>query len=196
MRGELGQSHDIWSMPPSLEVDQAWSALNAENVAWATSKDLLAAGRNLSTSVKFPLEAGYGDDAYPILVDIKHKIHCLDRIRMDLSFEHYWGDVYPDGKASDLHTAHTNHCVSILLQSLFCDATTDFINYAWYDNYDHPHPDFNLQRKCGDFDGIQEWTTSRSINDSDKIFSIPKPGNQPTLTMSPAAIHALSQANG
>ena len=161
MRGELGQPHDIWSMPPSPEVDRAWSGLNRQNIAWATSQDLLTAGKNLSVSVKFPVEAGHRDDAYPILVDIKHKTHCLNRIRMDLKIDPYWKDAYPDGKTSDLHREHTNHCVSILLKSLLCDAITDFINYAWYDDYDHPHPNFNFERKCGDFHGFQEWTTSR-----------------------------------
>lgn len=58
-------------------------------------QDLLDASENLSLSVKFPVEAGYGDHAYRILVDIKHKIHGLNRIRMDLNFNYYWKDAYP-----------------------------------------------------------------------------------------------------
>ena len=195
LKGELGDPYDIWSQPPSPEIDRAWNELNDDNLAYVTSKDILAAGKNLSVAVKFPSDAGFGDDAYPILVDVKHKIHCLNRIRKDLYFDHYWASAYPDGETTDLHKDHTNHCVSILLKSLMCEASTDFITYAWYDGYDHPHPDFNIERKCGDFTGVNDWTAARSL-DGDEFFNLPKPAGQVTLSMTDEALRALGQQDG
>ena len=156
---------------------------------------MIAAGKNLSVSVKVPSEEGLGDDAYPVLVDVKHKIHCLNRIRKDLYFDYYWRDTYPDGHTTDLHKEHTNHCVKILLQSLVCEANTDFISYAWYDGYDHPHPDFNIERKCGDFDGVHDWVKAHEMG-QDQIFDLKKPDGQTTTKMTDAALRALRQLSG
>ena len=188
-------SDDIWSQPPSPSVDAAWQRLNHKNMAWATAEDLVAAGKNLSTSVKFPAESGFGDDAYPILVDLKHKTHCLNRIRKDLYFDHYWKDTFPDGKPSDLHKDHTNHCVSILLQSLLCEASTDFVSYSWYQDFAQPFPSFNFQRQCGDYQGVADWIDEREVQQHE-IVHIQKPDGQPEIAMTTEALRVLRLHDG
>ncbi|KAK0106674.1 hypothetical protein ONS96_004294 [Cadophora gregata f. sp. sojae] len=195
LRGDVENNGDIYRQPPSPSTDDAWNRLNQDNLAWATSKDLKAAGKDIDVAVKFPPSLGFGDDAYPVLVDVKHKIHCLNRIRKDVYFDYYWKDKFPDGNATDLHKSHTDHCIYILLQSLMCDANTDFVPYAWYDIYDHPHPDFMVNRKCGDFDGVTKWTEDHKTVMAD-IFDIKKPEGQETLSMSTDLLRILSQTDG
>ena len=145
--------------------------------------------------MRLPPTQGFGDDAYPVLLDVGHKIHCLDRIRQDIHFDYYWRSEFPDGNASDLHRAHTTHCIRILLQSILCDASTDFIRYAWFEGYPHPHPDFDINRKCGDIDGIWEWSKQRVV-ESDNIFYLNKPLDQKTLPMTEDVRRILLQSQG
>ncbi|KAK4889050.1 hypothetical protein LTR27_012088 [Elasticomyces elasticus] len=186
LQGDLEQENDIWTHPPSPEVDAAWLGLTKYGNAWATADDLLRAGKNLSITVKFGEEAGLGDDAYPIVSDVKHLVHCLNRIRKDLWFDYYWSSTFPNGVPSELHKRHTAHCFSILVQSLVCNANTDIITYAWYDGYALPLHDFNINRKCGDFDGISDWMGDHVVEPDDVFDYTHKTHDQVTLPMSPS----------
>ena len=154
---------DVLRRPPSDEVDKAWEDIIDHEVSWVTSSDLIKLGKDPSVNVKIPLEYGVGDDAYAVETDMLHKIHCLNRIRKDVYFDHYWLQVYPDRDPSELHQWHTNHCIYILLQSLVCDASTDVIPLVWRDVSYNVAQDFNLNRKCGNYDGVKQWTKDRRI---------------------------------
>ena len=195
IHGDLEPGREIWSQPPSPAVDKAWLEVTAYGNAWMTSADLLRAGRNLSISVQWPPHAGFGNDAYPVISDVKHRIHCLDRIRKDLYFDYYWKETYPGGNVTRLHQSHTEHCVSILLQGLVCDANTDFLSYGWYEGYDHPFINFDYDRKCGDFTGISNWLQAHEVESAD-IFDIPKPIGQATLPMSSQLLETLRDPTG
>jgi Asp-tRNA(Asn)/Glu-tRNA(Gln) amidotransferase B subunit len=47
-----------------------------------------------------------------------------------------------------------------------CDADMTLITYNWINNHYQPHPNFNVQHKCRDFDAAMEWTIQRRINAS------------------------------
>ena len=38
------------------------------------------------------------------------------------------------------------------------------ITYNWVKNHYMPHPNFNVQHKCRNFDAAREWTLGRAIN--------------------------------
>jgi hypothetical protein len=45
-----------------------------------------------------------------------------------------------------------------------CDANTDLIPLVWREIQQHPAQDFNLNRKCGNFEGVKQWTRDRSVS--------------------------------
>ena len=194
-RADLEQDDNIYIRQPSRETDDAWNSLEYGVASWATSKDLRAAGKDPSLSIQLPTSMGLGEDAYPIVVDIKHRIHCLNRIRKDLYFDYYYHDAFPGGNVTELHRLHTNHCLLLLLKSLICAANTDFAAFSWYEEYHQPLADFNIERKCGDFDGIDRWARARRI-DQRSIYEIPKAANMPTRPMSAELREKLGQIDG
>jgi hypothetical protein len=185
-------SNDIYIRPPSSEVDQAWRDLTANNWAWVSSKDLVAVGKDPKTVVKFPMEYGLGDDAYPVVVDTVHKLHCLNRIRQEIYFEYYFSDTFPDGNASDLHQSHMLHCLNMLRHSLMCDANTDFMTFFWYEEYELPFVDFNINRKCGDFDGVSQWANDHGVAQK-TIYTIPKLPEEKAIPISKKLLRMLGQ---
>ena len=76
-----------------------------------------------------------------------------------------------------------------------CDANTDFMTHFWYEDYPFPFPDFNINRKCGDFDAIGQWAEDHST-DLNAINSIPKPDEQEAVPMSRELRRILSQNDG
>lgn len=191
-----GNDHDIYVQPPSAEVDHAWDRLIVpNNYGWVSSEDLLAVGKDPSTVVKFPSEYGYGDDAYPVLIDVIHKLHCLNRLRKAAHFEYYFGDVFPDGNVTELHHLHINHCLTVLRQSLMCDANTDFSTYFWYEGFETPMGDFKIDRKCGDFDGVTSWARQHRT-DQATVNSIQKPPEFQAVPLNSNLRRILYQIDG
>lgn len=185
-------SHNIYIRQPSKETDDAWNVLERGVASWATSRDLTAAGMDPIQSVKLPASMGLGEDAYPIVVDVKHRIHCLNRIRKDLHFDHYYGADFPDGNGTEFHRFHTDHCILVLLESMMCDANTDFDAFSWFEGFDHSMADFNINRKCGDFKGIDHWANQRQL-DQLELFYLPKPADVYERPMSEHVRETLGQ---
>jgi hypothetical protein len=72
MKLDLEQNaKNIYIQPPSKETDDAWNLLERGVVSWVTSTDLTAAGIDPLKSVKLPQAMGFGNDAYPVVVDTK-----------------------------------------------------------------------------------------------------------------------------
>ena len=183
MKGSVVNVDDeILRHSPSPEVDAAWEKMVDHEVSWVSAADLISMGKDPSVTVKIPPRYGAGDDAYAVETDSLHKIHCLNRIRKDVYFDYYWGKIYPDKNTTELHRWHTNHCIYILLQSLMCDANTDLIPLVWREIQEHPAQDFNLNRKCGDFNGVKKWTQDRSIS-YDIVHNLRMPRGQKMAPM-------------
>ena len=47
-----------------------------------------------------------------------------------------------------------------------CDADVTLITYNWVKNHYRPHPNFNVQHKCRDFEAAKRWTRERAIDAS------------------------------
>lgn len=50
--------------------------------------------------------------------------------------------------------AHINHCADMLRQKLMCDASSAIVTYNWLENHYHPHPNFNVEHKCRNYDEL------------------------------------------
>lgn len=50
---------------------------------------------------------------------------------------------------------HVDHCADMLRQKLMCDADSTIVTYNWLKKHTAPHPNFNVQHKCGDYDALK-----------------------------------------
>ncbi len=65
-----------------------------------------------------------------------------------------------------LLTKSIDHCADLLRQKFMCDADMTLITYNWINNHYQPHPNFNVQHKCRNFDAAKQWTIQRRIDGS------------------------------
>jgi hypothetical protein len=70
---------------------------------------------------------------------------------------------YPDYYTEDVKWAqenpeewrsHIDHCADMLRQKLMCDADASLITYSWIKNHYSPHPNFNVQHQCRDYNRL------------------------------------------
>lgn len=61
---------------------------------------------------------------------------------------------------------YLDHCADMLRQKLMCDADMTLVTYNWVSNHYTPHPNFNVQHRCRNFDAAMAWTRERQIDTS------------------------------
>ncbi|OOF90651.1 hypothetical protein ASPCADRAFT_211853 [Aspergillus carbonarius ITEM 5010] len=174
----------IYRQPPSPEVDAAWNRLANINPIAITREDVIKLGHDPEQAAKWPESFGFGPQAYIGRLDIFHQIHCLDWLRRETYFDHYYGQKWPPGTPpSDMHRTHISHCVYILLQNLMCNANVDIYTHFWADAQLNAFPDFSVNHKCRDFDAILSWQEEHSV-DVDAFAAIRKPEESVARVMS------------
>ncbi|KAK2603899.1 hypothetical protein QQS21_003934 [Conoideocrella luteorostrata] len=162
----LGSSPSIYRQAPSHAVDLAWDRLGDLRLIPLTRDEVEAIGKDPQDAVKFPEKFGTGSDVYAGRLEVFHQIHCLDSLRRDAYFEHYYGSTYPGGlnQTTDMHKLHLSHCIEYLLQGILCQASTDVYTHIWTDAFEHPFPDFSVEHKCRDFDAIKAWHDKNAVD--------------------------------
>ena len=184
INGTLLNTHDsIYRKPPSPAVDAAWDRLASLDSTSITRADVLALGKDPSTVAKYPPSFGLGPDAYVAELDVLHQIHCLNGLRRDVYFSHYFGDQYPDGVPTELHRVHSDHCIYVLLQALMCNANLDVITLDWVEGQKHPFPDFSINRKCVNFEALVDWQEENKV-DRREFMAMEMPEGQIPARMS------------
>ncbi|PWY91613.1 hypothetical protein BO94DRAFT_489481 [Aspergillus sclerotioniger CBS 115572] len=165
----------IYRQPPSPSVDAAWNRLANINPIAITRNDVIKLGRDPAQAAKWPESFGFGPDAYIGRLDIFHQIHCLDWLRRETYFDHYYGKKWPPGTPpSDMHRTHISHCIYILLQNLMCNANVDIYTHFWADAQLNAFPDFSVNHKCRDFEAILAWQEENSV-DVERFAAIRRP---------------------
>lgn len=142
---------------PDPAVDAAWQKLELIQSFPITADDVRKLGKDPEVTVKFPIDYGYGEDAYVAQLDIFHQMHCLNLLRHIA-----WGEFDRDGKTAkkpytELHWMHVSHCTEIVAENLLCNANLDVLTFNWVETQDLPFSDFNLRKKCTNFDAIVAW---------------------------------------
>lgn len=172
----LGSEPSIYRQDPSYEVDVAWDRLGDLRLIPLTREEVEAIGKSPQDAVKFPIDFGLGPEAYAGRLDVFHQIHCLDTLRREAYFEHYYGSVYPGGfnQTSNMHRLHLSHCIEYLLHSILCQATTDVYTHIWTDAVEHPFPDFSAKHECRDFDALKAWHDRNAV-DVDNFVDLTAP---------------------
>lgn len=159
-------------------MDQAWDRLSAEGFEIITvdKEAVIRAGKSPHESVKAPFSWGRGDEAYIAQVDVFHQIHCLNELRKEIHFNHYYGNDsrLTQDRLPRNHVEHKKHCIHILLQNLMCHADVDIITHNWVHYaeinqpsrpYAEPFADFNAVKQCRDFEALLNWTQTNSVRD-------------------------------
>ena len=174
----------IYRQPPSPEVDAAWNRLANINPIAISRDDVVKLGRDPEQAAKWPESFGFGSEAYIGRLDVFHQIHCLDWLRREAYFDHYYGKKWPPGTPpSDMHRTHISHCTYLLLQNLMCNANVDIYTHYWADAQLNAFPDFSVNHKCRDFDTILRWQEEHSV-DVDEFAAIRKPPEAEARVMS------------
>ena len=107
---------------------------------------MIKLGKDPQTAAQFPDEDWHlGDSAYMGQLDVIHQIHCLNQLRFRA-----FADYYPSNKTAEERKrpewswVHLQHCVSILLENLMCQANTEILTLNWIEEADYPFPDFSV----------------------------------------------------
>jgi hypothetical protein len=61
---------------------------------------------------------------------------------------------------------HMDHCADMLRQKLMCEADGAILTYNWIKKHYAPHPNFNVQHKCRNYDRLLEVAAEHKIDGS------------------------------
>lgn len=131
----MSPNPSIYRQDPSHEVDLAWEEIGDLRLIPLTRDEVLAVGKDPEEVVRFPDSFGLGPERYAGRIDVFHQVHCLDALRREAYFEHYYGKRYPGGwnDTTEMHRLHLSHCIEYLLHSVLCQASTDVYTHVWTD---------------------------------------------------------------
>ncbi|SPQ23037.1 457e02ec-0751-4628-9db1-f6dab1287fee [Thermothielavioides terrestris] len=183
----------IYRQEPSHEVDRAWASLYDTRPIALTREQVLAIGKDPAEAVRIPPDWGRGNDSYFGRLDVFHQLHCLDALRREARFDHYYAARYPGGfnSTSGLHQLHLTHCVWLLAQNIMCSASTDVYTHVWTDTLEHPFPDFNIQHRCKDYDAVLAWQRHNAL-DEGAFVDLRRPEGYPYRVMT----HEFKEIHG
>ena len=132
-----------------------------------------------------------GPDTHLAHLDGLHLIHCLNAMRKNLhqNFERY----YPYG-IPQAHHAHLSHCQEALAKHLMCQPSLELITYSWTQGRERPFPDFDITKKCYDFEQLLEWQGEHQVKNmsQEKWDELRKPEG---ITPLPVPILVLESSN-
>ncbi|KAK8044806.1 hypothetical protein PG993_004830 [Apiospora rasikravindrae] len=183
----------IYREEPSRKVDEAWQALWDTRPIPLTAEHVRRMGKDPSEAVRIPSDWGYGEDAYFGRLDVFHQMHCLDALRREVYFDHYYGKRYPGGfnTTSEFHRLHLSHCTYLLMQNIMCNANTDVYTHIWTDTLTHPFPDFNIDHKCKNFEAVVAWQNENAL-DEKAFVALTRPEGYPFRKMT----HKFKEIHG
>ncbi|CAI0642489.1 unnamed protein product [Colletotrichum noveboracense] len=158
--------------PPSIlrqrigkEADDEWHRIGDH--VWPMvigAEDVRRLGKDPAVAVKIPDDLGYGSDAYIAQTEVFHHLHCLDMLRREVSYEHYYKEKEGPKPGGAQHQAHIGHCFDILAQAIKCTGSVDMITFNWVENWDQPFPDFMNRKVCRNFDALLDWVNDNAMD--------------------------------
>ncbi|KAB8234479.1 oxidase ustYa family protein [Aspergillus alliaceus] len=153
----------ILRVPKGDEADAEWFRIGTGVMPIIiTADEIRKLGKDPAPAVKIPEEHGYGDDAYIAQTEVFHLLHCIDMLRKEISYEHYYFPKFGNNPDAQ-HMAHIGHCIDILAQSIKCSSSVDVILFNWVEGWDQPFPDFKNQHVCRDFEALLDHVNENSV---------------------------------
>jgi len=145
--GLNGEGDDIYSLPPSDEVDAAWADLYNFGVTELTEDQ---ANRLANVTMEVP----NSDNKYVMLLDVFHELHCINLLRKALYPQHYYNST--DTMSESKRKIHLTHCLGSLRQSVMC--SSDISTIVWRKpEGEREGPRFDIIHSCRNFDQIKQW---------------------------------------
>ncbi|KAI0913248.1 hypothetical protein F4823DRAFT_631597 [Ustulina deusta] len=163
------EPRDIYRLPPSPAVDEAWDRITRANLISITEDEIRKLGKDPSLTIPSP-ESWWSEawgKGYMGQIDVFHQIHCLNMLRQGLitNYNYYWGKKY--GLTPPIQFGmHLNHCLGTILENLMCHADVDIVTFNWRESQDEPFPDFEIKKQCRDFEAIVEWQKEKQLDDT------------------------------
>ncbi|GAW12178.1 hypothetical protein ANO14919_015390 [Xylariales sp. No.14919] len=163
------EPRDIYRLPPSPAVDEAWDRITRVNLISIAEDEIRKLGKDPSLAIHSP-ESWWSEtwgNGYMGQIDVFHQIHCLNMLRQGLitNYNYYWGKKY--GLTPPVQFGmHLNHCLGTILENLMCHADVDIVTFNWREGQNEPFPDFGVKKQCRDFDAIVQWQQERKLNDT------------------------------
>lgn len=100
---------------------------------------------------------------YVVTLDVFHQLHCLNKMRQKI----YWNTTnYGEPEPDYINTAHVDHCIDQMRQSLMCTVDVTPIPYQWYEKYHAYMPATGIVHQCRDFEKVQEWASHRVVGEA------------------------------
>jgi len=158
--GPLDSEESVFRQPPSDDVEAAWARIADLGVLVLKRSDVERLGKNTSTVVQAPASWGMGSDAYLGQLDGVHLLHCLDSMRKSL--HHNYAHYHPDGTTA-AYPVHLGHCQEALARYLACQPSLELITFNWVEHQAGPFPDFDITRKCWNFNRLLEWQDEHRV---------------------------------
>ncbi|KAJ9349439.1 hypothetical protein DTO282F9_825 [Paecilomyces variotii] len=153
----------ILRVPKGPEADAEWFRIGTGVFPLIiSSTEIRKLGKDPSVAVKIPPEHGYGDDAYLAQTEVFHLLHCLDMLRKEISYEHYYFPKFGNNPDAQ-HQAHIGHCIDLLAQSIKCSSSVDVILFNWVEGWNQPFPDFKNRHVCRDFEALLDYVNDHSV---------------------------------
>ena len=177
LNGHFHGNTSIFRHDPSPLVDAAWDYISTEGRELITvpSAAIRHSHKDPARAVRAPASWGAGPDAYVAQVDVFHQIHCLNELRKDAHWDHYYGAAFPGGRDSVPAgwKNHKRHCLHMLLQNIMCHADADVISHDWVRSGQpgtdrpevEPLADFGAVKQCRDFEALLAWARENAVRD-------------------------------
>lgn len=80
----------------------------------------------------------------------------------------------------------------MLYQNLKCNANADVITTVWMEGQGYSYPDFGIEKKCGDFEGLLRWSHGHEVPRElvDEGIKMPVDGDLGMVYPAPVELYA------
>ncbi|KAL5114926.1 hypothetical protein ACEQ8H_007173 [Pleosporales sp. CAS-2024a] len=147
--------------PPSEAVDKAWDSLMPQHLIRIKEAEFQQINASIYTA-----EIDDEQGGRIAIFESFHMIHCLKSLWQN-AYPEYYSEIhaYNQEHVEEFHE-HTDHCVDVLRQKLMCDADGALVTYNWQKNHYYPHPNFNVEHQCRDYNRLLEFSEQRRLEGS------------------------------
>jgi hypothetical protein len=157
---KLWHKESIYRQPPSPDVDAAWDAISEAILIPISKSEVRRLGKDPYATIHTPPEWGYPPGTHVAGIDSDHLLHCLNTLRKSLHFNFAH---YHKGPLKPSYHAHTSHCLDALRHHLMCKPSVELITWTWVQAYEKPFADFELNKKCWNYDELRAWQAKHRI---------------------------------
>ncbi|KAJ4288265.1 hypothetical protein N0V88_007455 [Collariella sp. IMI 366227] len=107
---------------------------------------------------------GSDDPDYYVTLTVYHEIHCLVSFPWFLDPEYYANKTWEEQAQDKFAIGHYRHCLWSLLESVLCNGDTSMRTFHWDPKKPAPKPDSLAERKCVDWEWLDQHQSSAQVS--------------------------------